>query len=436
MTTAVGSAAALRRQLAAVTELSRLDPLTGLANQRRLDDLAPAWGSRSLAVVVAELDGLPRIAAELGQRAADDALRQVAARLAPLPAGWVAARDAGTRLLVVVPVVDLDEDGPTAARHLAELLAAPARLGARAHALDALLGVAEGQPGDRLADLVDQAGACCTLARDLGVRGPVHWGPHVGRAAAIRRDLASSLGADAFEVVHQPQVQLVDGSVVGTEALLRWNHPVHGPVHPQQFMDLAEHFGLVQGLGPRVLATALEQLDDIDPARRLHLAINLSPQELGHPDVVADLEETWDRASGPGRARRTVCLEITETARLAGIGGARAAIDGLRAAGFRISFDDFGTGLGAIDALVDHRVDELKVDRRVVAHLPAPPAEALIEGLGLVCRRLGLVLVAEGIDDPSQPPRLAALGCTLGQGYLWSPAQRGADLGRWLAERV
>jgi EAL domain-containing protein (putative c-di-GMP-specific phosphodiesterase class I) len=236
----------------------------------------------------------------------------------------------------------------------------------------------------------------------------------------LEGELRLAFKADDLRLEYQPIIDLATGQTVDLEALLRWDHPSGRNVGPAEFIPVAEESGLIVPLGRFVLARALADLrtleDELGPARRPMMSVNLSARQLGDPDLVDVVAKTLADAGVAGSALR---LEITETAMLIGLDSAAETIAALRSLGASIVIDDFGTGYSALDYLKRFVVDGVKIDRSFVAGLGRPgPDEAIVAASIAFAHALGLDVTAEGIETRAQLDRLAELGCDRGQGYL------------------
>jgi len=260
-------------------------------------------------------------------------------------------------------------------------------------------------------------------------------GENSGDVAA--EELRTALGGDELLVEYQPIVGLDDHEVVALEALVRWRHPERGLVGPAEFVPCAEEHGLVGPLGWWVLREAcargaawLEHRPD------LQLTVNVSGRQLALPDFVPGLRRVLDEEDFP--ADRLV-LELTETALLDDLEMAARRLRAVRALGVRVACDDFGTGHASLEYLLKLPLDAVKLPRPYIERLAEPGrARDLSQGILDLAGRLGLSVVAEGIEEPDQLDALRDLGCRLGQGYLFARplAPRavaellGADAGR------
>jgi EAL domain-containing protein (putative c-di-GMP-specific phosphodiesterase class I) len=268
-------------------------------------------------------------------------------------------------------------------------------------------------------------------------------GPARAQAAARvqLRDEVSRPDLSQFHVVYEPMVDLRDGSVVGAEALLRWEHPVLGTVPPSDFIPLAEQVGAIAELGEFALRTALGALAGWiatadasgDPLHSATVGVNLSPRQLGVPGL-CDLVRSLLRHHGLAPFR--LVLEITEEALLDDWATAVEVVTELRSIGVGVAVDDFGTGYSSLRYLRRFDTSTVKIDREFVQALPDEPrTRALVASVLEMARSLDLYTVAEGIETLDQLQVVRSLGCRFAQGYLFDRPLRAEAFGELLLSR-
>jgi len=242
----------------------------------------------------------------------------------------------------------------------------------------------------------------------------------VEERAALEADLRYALEHEQFELYYQPQVDQC-GQVVGAEALLRWAHHARGMVSPAHFIPLAEDTGLILPIGHWVLQTACERLlvwEDMPALAQITLAVNISARQFRHAGFVDDIAEVLSRSGvKPGRLK----LEITESMMLDDIEGTIQRLARLKALGVSLSIDDFGTGYSSLSYLKRLPLDQLKIDQSFVRDLTDDPNDAVIvQAIIAMAQRLGLDIIAEGVETEAQRQFLLEHGCNRFQGYLFS----------------
>ena len=407
---------------------ARTDPLTGLANRRRLreaaDRLLRRGGPASLLFL--DLDGFKAVNDSRGHAFGDALLVEVAARLrACVRDGDLVVRLGGDEFAVLVPGDPVHAED--VARRVRIDMAVPVQLTGRAVRVTASIGVARtsGTAGRRSgADLLRDADVAMYQAKAAGRNRVVVCDEGMAEAvldrAALAEDLLAALAAgDQLAVHHQPVVTLPAGVTAGYEALVRWQHPVRGPVPPLDFVPLAEETGAVLALGRWVLRQATRDAaaglgGEVGPSK---VAVNVSSRQLADDGFVDDVCEALRDSGLP--ADRLV-LEVTETSLVEDLDSVCERLQELRALGVRIAIDDFGTGWSSLSYLRRLPVDIVKVDRSFITDLGrTPAATALVATIVELARGLSLDVVAEGVERTDQRDELARLGCAFAQGWLF-----------------
>jgi EAL domain-containing protein (putative c-di-GMP-specific phosphodiesterase class I) len=250
--------------------------------------------------------------------------------------------------------------------------------------------------------------------------------PGVALDDRLHGEMAHALAAGEFLVHYQPVVRLATSQPVGMEALVRWRHPVHGLLHPSEFIGAGERSGAIVELGDRVLAAACTQAERWREAGHdLHVSVNVSVRQL--TDELPGRVAAMMAATGMPAGR--LWLELTETALVSDLDQARAVLSAIDALGARISIDDFGTGWASLTYLREFPVGMLKIDGSFVRGLGARSSdEAIVRSVISLGRELGLKVTAEGIETPAQRDHLLRLGCRYGQGHLFSEAVPAEDI--------
>ncbi|MGH8891511.1 MAG: putative bifunctional diguanylate cyclase/phosphodiesterase [Acidothermaceae bacterium] len=233
-------------------------------------------------------------------------------------------------------------------------------------------------------------------------------------------------------VHYQPKIDLLSGCVCGVEALVRWQHPDRGLLMPGDFLPIAENSRLMKPLTERVLERVLTEMHTwTGELRGQSVAVNLPADAVSDSTLV---ERVAALLASTGTPARRLQLEITEDFLMTDLAGARVVLDKLRLLGITISVDDYGTGYSSLAYLRDLPVDELKLDRAFVSPILADQwAAAIVRSTIDLAHSLGLTMVAEGIEDVDTWHRLLAMGCDVGQGYLFGRPQPGSDLEQLLA---
>ena len=424
-----GIAVERERAAAALAHQATHDSLTGLPNRTLLIDrleMALRRGRRhpeeAPVVVFLDLDRLKVINDSLGHEAGDRLLVEVARRLrAAVRASDTVARFGGDEFVVVVEGPP-DPGGPGAvAERILAALSEPVLVEGHRVVPAASAGVVPAAGYTAASDVIRDADVAMYRAKHRG-GGAVELFDAGMRARAVDRlDLEHALrrAVDAGELrlQHQPIIDLAERTVVGVEALVRWQHPTRGLLGPAGFIPLAEEAGLIGDVGRWVLRRAVHDVAGrpaVDEPRVLH--INVSARQLVDPLLPETVEEAVARLP----AGWTLCLELTESTLVHQRDSALQVLEDLRRLGVTLAIDDFGTGYSSLTYLTLLPVSTLKIDRSFVSGLGQRPdadtIAAAVIGLG---RQLDLVVVAEGVETEAQVEVLTRLGCTRAQGYLF-----------------
>lgn len=420
-----------------IERLALTDALTGLPNRRLLiDRLAQAVPEsiregRHGALLFINMDRLKSLNDRLGHERVDTLLRDVGQLLhASTRPGDTVARVGGDEFVVLLRNLDADPQAAQAealrhAEHLLESIGQGKVFVAHDEPVSASLGVALfGQPDDRAGDLFNRADLAMHQAKDAGRNQVCLFDAraHASHNSRVRleADLRTSLAAGQIQLHYQIQVDSQQ-RILGLEALARWPHPERGMVPPSEFIPLAEATGLIVPLGHWILETACRQLAQWarDPAMAsLDVSVNVTSRQFEEPDFVAQLLATLERT---GADPRRLKLELTESLLIDRTDVVTSTMRALKARGIGFSLDDFGTGFSSLAYLKRLPLDELKIDASFVRDIEFDSSDqaiaAMIVTLG---NSLGLRVLAEGVERPSQRTLLQRIGCHSYQGYLFS----------------
>lgn len=433
------------RQVTALKEQLRHqalhDALTGLPNRTLfLDRVGQAIDSAGRngawpAVVYLDLDGFKPINDNHGHEAGDVLLRTVADRLRScLRPTDTAARMGGDEFVVLL-AGPIDRSGVAGVvERMRKQLEVPVLLGEQAVTVGASIGVALGGADPAADTLVRQADAAMYAAKRAGGYDFLVYEPGMGETATHREsrtaELARGIRDGELRTVYQPLVDLRSGRPVGAEALVRWAHPVDGLRSPDQFIALAEESGLITQIGERVLMDACVQaagwVADSPERADLLVTVNLSARQVGDDRIV---EHVRSALAASGLEPHRLVLEITETVLMHDRDIAATTLWRLKDLGVRIAIDDFGTGYSSLAYLRRFPLDMLKVAREFVDGLGRDAHDdAITRAIVDLAGTLGLLTVAEGIETAQQAATVAALGCDIAQGYLFSGAADAATV--------
>ena len=436
----IASLADLSDQKDAEQRISRLlnfDGLTGLPNRRvMLDRLRSAvqWAEHAGGHGAALLLGLDKFKAVndiLGHQAGDVLLQQTAERLrAAVPGDDLVGRVGGDEFLVVLEDLGADAASADAAagRAAEDLLAAvlqPHLIGGQMVSCSASIGIAPwgGEAGAGFNELLKRADVALRAAKDAGRNAVRLFSPGMQLALERRSRLESRLrhefSTDQLQLYFQRRVD-VHGTTLGAEALLRWHDPQRGVVSPLELVSVAEEIGLIHDIGRWALGRACRQLREwsrgASAARRLKVAVNVSPKQLAAEGFVAEVTDIVTRTGiDPGLLE----LEITEGLPIQDMSDVIPKMHALRRLGITFALDDFGIGYSSLSYLRQLPISVLKIDRSFVTGMTHPGGETLVHTIVQMARSLDLEVIAEGVETRWQWDTLVSHGCDQYQGYLF-----------------
>jgi diguanylate cyclase (GGDEF)-like protein len=414
------------------------DVLTGLPNRALFTDrverslVAARRDGTHPVVMLLDLDRFKEVNDTLGHHHGDELLRQIGPRIASaLRTSDTVARLGGDEFAVLLPDASCAQAGAEVGEKIMQALDEPFRIESVEVEIGASLGIAAfPEHGEDVETLVQRADVAMYGAK-AGRTGSELY----AHATDDRRDplvlvgeLRRAMDDGELTVVYQPKVHLRTGAVEGVEALVRWRHPDRGLVFPSSFVGHAEHTGLMRPLTMHVLDRALAQLAAWrDGGLDLRVAVNISARSLLDRGLADEVAQRLRAHRVPPAALE---LEVTEATIMSDPARAADVLDALSRIGVRLSVDDFGTGMSSVQGLNRLPVEELKIDRSLLHD-----ATVVRSTIGLA-KSLDLRVVAEGIEDEQMRARLAALGCDLGQGYLFSPPLQAAEIVGWADAQV
>jgi diguanylate cyclase (GGDEF)-like protein len=424
-----------------VRRLAYFDVLTGLPNRAQLDSRLRAAVARArrrdraVALLFVDLDNFKLVNDSLGHAAGDRLLRRIARRLAGVegPDGLL-ARHGGDEFLILLG--DLEPGTAEAAARataddVAARLAKPFSIAGAEFHVEASVGISL-FPGDaeRPDALLQHADAAMYQSKGRGRAASTVYArmthdplERLSLSSRLRRAIA----ADELELHYQPIVWTAGGRLHSMEALLRWNDPERGLVHPDRFIPAAEEMSLLEPIGRWVVRSLTDQLRawqalGLTP----RVSFNVSPRELHRPDFAAELAE---RLSASGIDPSCLTMELTESAILREPERIGPLLRDLHRIGLKIAIDDFGAGWSSLSRLRHLPVQSLKIDRSFMREIPQDPeAGAIVRAVIALSDALGLTTVAEGVEVPLQQHFLAAQGCPLAQGRLFGDAEPAAAM--------
>jgi diguanylate cyclase (GGDEF)-like protein len=413
--------------------LAEHDDLTGLLNRRALIaylDRRLAEGQPGpVSVLFLDLDRFKVVNDQLGQTAGDRFIAAFAALLseaADVPS--VIARFGGDEF-AVVPTAAMDVgDGEAFAQALHDRVQTQVVIDGEMLTRTVSIGVAAGVPGrDSTSDLLRRVDQATRSAKSTGGSKVATFSPEMSRTNRIRNDielhLQGAIDSDSGALVlhYLPEFDMRAGQLLGTEALVRWQHPTLGLLMPDSFIGVVESINLAAKLGRLVMRLACAQFGlwrSRGIADDFVLRINVSPVQLVAGGIVDTVAATLDEFRlDPS----TVCLEITESVVVQDIDATRKTLSGLKDIGVQIAIDDFGTGYSVLTYLKSLPVDTLKIDRSFVRNLDTNAGDlAIVRSTMALANAFGLDVVAEGVETVAAAEALLGLGCYRAQGFLLS----------------
>lgn len=410
------------------------DLLTGLPNRRlfsnRLhEEIAKAErGGYGLAVLFIDLDRFKEVNDTLGHAFGDRLLLESAQRIQGcVGESDTVARFAGDEFVVILPEAGQTRPLERIAQSIVAVMAMPFYLDEHNAYVSASIGIAtfpeDGGNAEALIGCADQA---MYASKDAGRNNFCFFDrrmlEQVQQRMQLGNDLQDALGKGQLEVYYQPIVDVACGRVFKAEALLRWKHPVLGMVPPDRFISIAEETGLIQDIGAwvfREAADTVKRWNALSEDQCLRqISVNMSPRQFSQGRG-SQIIVNYLRAYGLGPSH--IAVEITEGLLLNDSPSIIQKLEMLRAAGIEIGLDDFGTGYSAMAYLKKFNIDYLKIDRSFVRDLETDPdARAITEAIVIMAHRLGLKVIAEGVETKGQYRLLAEVGCEYIQGYLFA----------------
>lgn len=434
--TALLSMTMLRRLRRASEELARResqaryeaehDALSGLPNRvhmvQKIEKFLQAAdrGDRRAVAAYVDIDRFKDINDTLGHHAGDQLIKAVAARLKKrLRSQDFLSRFGGDEFVILTAPAGSGTDIALAER-VAEAFASPFVFHGQNILVTASIGIAVAPDNGLTADeLMRHADIALYQAKNTGRNRAVVFTPQMAREVEHRRsielDLREALDSNTLQLNYQPIISCSTGMISGVEALLRWQHPVHGEIPPSDFIPIAESSGLIPALGEWVLECAFR---DSALWPDIEVAINLSPVQFRHLDLEATLQGLVEKHAV--EPRRFV-LEITEGVLLEASERTVAILNAISAMGFRVALDDFGTGYSSLAYLCNFKFDKIKIERSFIRSISkVDTSRRIVQSVITLGRGLGMDIVAEGVETEIEAVMMSNFGCTELQGYYFS----------------
>jgi diguanylate cyclase (GGDEF)-like protein/PAS domain S-box-containing protein len=419
-----------KREAEKIRYLAEHDTLTGLANRYTLEArlasmiTAAEAAETEVTLLIVGLDGFQHINDLLGHANGDLVLRAVSDRLtSEIGNAGVVARLSGDEFAIAIYDANMSESVNELAKRVVTSFDRPVMTGSRSHRVRISIGAAvfpaSGSHADELLSnghlalcraKASKRGGCVLF--EAGIRQEIE------TRLTLEAELALAVERGEFELFYQPQVNLGSGDLIGTEALIRWRHPVRGLVSPGEFIPVVNTSSISERIAAWVLETACRQARAWEMAgHAMRVGVNLSPSQLHSGDLAKSVA---DVLAATGLTPSLLELEVTEDILLLDEKGVLATFQRIQELGVRIVFDDFGTGYASLSYLKKFPLDGLKIDRSFVLDLLSDPDDAaIVKSTIVLSKQLGLSVIAEGIENRATADLLAIMGCEEGQGYFF-----------------
>jgi len=410
-----------------VRYLESHDALTGLANRRAFAEalseaiIRMKRDNTHIAVVCLDIDKFKEINDATEHGGGDQVLREIGARIK----GTLRERDVIARLGAdefAIALVDITNLGDVMAfmNRLVAALRLPFHVGGKEILITTSVGIALAPAdGDTASTVLRHATIALSRAKGDGGQRMCFFEESMDKALQRRRtvehELRLALGREEFEVVYQPQYDLATERQCGSEALIRWHHPVHGKIAPGHFISVAEETGLIVPIGEWVLRRAC--WDAVTWPDDLTVAVNLSPAQFRDSDIAETVAEILRETGLPARRLE---LEITENLLINDTEEVLSKLNRLRDLGVAIAMDDFGTGYSSLSYLARFPFSKIKIDRQFIRNMTRDPAmRAIVKTIIALGKSLDVTITAEGVETPEQAEMLRKFGCRQVQGFLY-----------------
>ena len=444
---------------ARIFNLAYYDELTELPNRQLFSQSLEQTitlarrDDQKFAVLFVDLDRFKRINDTLGHSVGDELLKEVAGRLQKCTRsgdtvirfnsggdeGIKLARLGGDEFVIKLYGIEDENAVSTVASRIISVLTPPFTCEGHQFVVTPSIGIAVyPQDGETGEELLMNADSAMYRAKFHGRNNYKFFSETMRTKSLHRLDLENqirkAIESSQFELHYQPKVDAESWSLVGAEALLRWNHPERGPIAPDDFIPVAEETGLIVPIGQWVLREACKQVRAWStlPTGAIPVSVNISSHQFNSDGLI---EDVFDAVSSAGIDALLLELEITESVLLQDADSTLAALQKLKQAGVSLSVDDFGTGYSSLSYLKRFPIDTLKIDRSFVKDLHCDADDAAIcAAILAMARQLGLNVVAEGVETEQQLDFLRRHGCNQIQGFLCSPALSPDDFAAMLTK--
>ena len=428
-------------------KMAHYDTLTGLPNRKlffttlQMGLTQASLSNWQLAVVTVDLDDFSRVNETWGHQLGDRVLAQVGQRLTNcLNVSDTVGRMDGDEFALILMIREGQADPLQTVERIRETLREPFQLGDQSTAMTASIGIAL-YPGDGndAHGLIRHANTAMHRAKKLGRDNYRYYTAQMNEEASTRQAIETALRdavrQQTFELFYQPKISVVDGSVCGLEALLRWQQPGQGNISPAVFVPILENLGLISQVGNWVITRVCKQIADWQRAGEegIQVAVNVSCQQIIDSDFIASIQQALiDHQIDP----HWLEIELTESSLMENTSHTIASLQTLQQLGVKVSIDDFGTGYSSLAYLRRFPIDKLKIDIAFIREVTTNPQDAAIARTIIeLAHSLNLQVIAEGVETPEQLDFLKKNGCDQVQGYLFSKPLPVLELEAYLSAR-
>lgn len=417
-----------------IWQQANFDTLTGLANRHMLQDRMKQEIKKAhranlpLALMVLDLDRFKEVNDTLGHDAGDFLLKEATQRLSVcVREADTVARLGGDEFAVILGELNDTDCVDRIALLILQKFAEPFQLGDQKVYISTSIGITfypeDASSFDELLKNADQA---MYAAKHQGRNRCSYYAPSMQEAVLAKmrmaNDLRYALGemSSSFYLAYQPIVALATGAIHKAEALIRWQHPTRGLINPAEFISVAEETQMIIQIGDWVFHEAARQVARwrLSHHQEFQISINVSPVQIHNTIKIQNWLEHLQKLNLPGQS---IVMEITEGLLLDASTGVTEQLHEFHKAGIEVSLDDFGTGYSSLSYIKKFNIDNIKIDQSFVRNLTAESDDmVLCEAMIAMAHKLGIKVIAEGVETSEQRDLLAAAGCDYGQGYLFS----------------
>ncbi len=431
-----------------VNLLAYRDTLTDLPNRLLFADrleqatIRAERSKTSMALMLIDIDDFKLVNDSFGHEAGDKLIKAVGDLISKsLRRADTIARLGGDEFAVIIEDINGADDAISIADNLTTILEHNVRLDDQETYTSASIGIAIfPEDGDDARVLLKNADTAMFRAKENGRHCFQFYKPEMSVSAMARLDLENSLKAafenDEFLIHYQPVIDIHKNEVASVEALLRWQHPDKGMIHPDDFVSAAEESGLIVPIGEWMISSVCKQISAWEKAglEDQNVSINISPRQFKEQDIVTVFTQALAENNLEGSS---VSVEITERTLIDNVGEVEKTLKKLRDMGIKVLLDDFGTGYASLAFLKKFPIDIVKIDNTFIAGIPDNREDsAIVNAIAGLTRGLELTLLAEGVENDRQLDMLKSIGCSYAQGFYWSKALPGAEYEQFYMNQI